>query len=191
MLESLKFRNERPDRDVELVVFGKKLCDLMHSHHRPVSRKMLGFYQGMNYEKVAGLAAGYLKQYLAGEIAELWAVYTEFRTTARQKVRQEQILPIGAGRIPAEPQFPEYEYEPDPFAVLDQVLPMYYRREVWRVFLESAASEHIARMLAMDMATISAGEMIRDLTLSFNKARQETITRELSEISTAAEGFRN
>ena len=87
--------------------------------------------------------------------------------------------------------FPEYAYEPTPFAVLDRLLPQYYLREVWRIFLESTASEHMARMLAMDMATINAGDMIRDLTLTYNKARQESITRELSEISTAAEAFRD
>ena len=190
MAQSLKFPSERPGREVRLVVFGKKLVDLMQSHHRPMSRKLPGFFQGMTYDKVAALARDYLEQYLAGRIGELWAVYTEFRSTARQRVKAEQILPIGVGTIPAEPLFPEYVYEPTPFEVLDRLLPQYYQREVWRIFLESTASEHMARMLAMDMATINAGDMIRDLTLTFNKARQESITRELSEISTAAEAFR-
>ena len=156
-----------------------------------MSRKLPGFFQGMTYDKVAALARDFLEQYLAGRIGELWAVYTEFRTTARQRVKAEQILPIGRGDIPAEPLFPEYAYEPAPFEVLDRLLPQYYLREVWRIFLESTASEHMARMLAMDMATINAGDMIRDLTLTYNKARQESITRELSEISTAAEAFRD
>jgi F-type H+-transporting ATPase subunit gamma len=211
MAESLKFRAAREGREVHTVVFGKKLIDLMQSHRRPVTRRFTGFYQDMTYDKVAALARDYLQQYLAGRIGELWAVYTEFRSTARQKVKAEQILPIGveAMRIAEcrlrnsefdnphselarpEPLFPEYVYEPDPFGVLDRLLPQYYLREVWRIFLESTASEHMARMLAMDMATINAGDMIRDLTLTFNKARQESITRELSEISTAAEAFRN
>ena len=215
MAQSLKFPSERPGREIQLVVFGKKLVDLMQSHHRPMSRKLSGFFQGMTYDKVAALARDYLEQYLAGRIGELWAVYTEFRSTARQRVKAEQILPIGVVRnddlrvtnddsignssfrirhssLPrAEPLFPEYAYEPAPFEVLDRLLPQYYLREVWRIFLESTASEHMARMLAMDMATINAGDMIRDLTLTFNKARQESITRELSEISTAAEAFRN
>jgi|GEM_PF-27742 F-type H+-transporting ATPase subunit gamma len=215
MAESLKFRAAREGREVHTVVFGKKLIDLMQSHRRPVTRRFTGFYQDMTYDKVAALARDYLQQYLAGRIGELWAVYTEFRSTARQKVKAEQILPIGVLKnddlritnddskkspsfdirhptLPrAEPLFPEYVYEPDPFGVLDRLLPQYYLREVWRIFLESTASEHMARMLAMDMATINAGDMIRDLTLTFNKARQESITRELSEISTAAEAFRN
>lgn len=191
MAESLKFRAAREGREIQTVVFGKKLVDLMQSHRRPVTRKFAGFYQGMTYDKVAALARDYLQQYLAGRIGELWAVYTEFRSTARQKVKAEQVLPIGVGAIPDEPLFPEYTYEPAPFEVLDRLLPQYYLREVWRIFLESTASEHMARMLAMDMATINAGDMIRDLTLTYNKARQESITRELSEISTAAEAFRN
>jgi len=191
MAGSLKFQYEYSGRELQTVVFGKKLVDLMQSHHRPMSRKLPGFFQGMTYDKVAALARDFLEQYLAGRIGELWAVYTEFRTTARQRVKAEQILPIGRGDIPAEPLFPEYAYEPAPFEVLDRLLPQYYLREVWRIFLESTASEHMARMLAMDMATINAGDMIRDLTLTYNKARQESITRELSEISTAAEAFRD
>jgi F-type H+-transporting ATPase subunit gamma len=191
MAESLKFQYEYSGRDVQTVVFGKKLIDLMQSHHRPMSRKLPGFFHGMTYDKVAGQAREFLEQYLAGRIGELWAVYTEFRSAARQRVKAEQILPIGRGDIPGEPLFPEYAYEPTPFEVLDRLLPQYYLREVWRIFLESTASEHMARMLAMDMATINAGDMIRDLTLTYNKARQESITRELSEISTAAEAFRD
>lgn len=190
MAESLKFLDERPGREVQPVVFGKKLIDLMQSHHRPMSRKLPGFFQGMTYDKVAALARSFLEQYLADRIGELWIVYTEFRSTARQKVKAEQILPIGVEKLPAEPLFPEYRYEPDEFTVLDEILPMYYNREWWRVFLESEASEHITRMRAMDMATVNAGEMIDDLTLVLNKARQELITRELSEISTSAEALR-
>jgi F-type H+-transporting ATPase subunit gamma len=214
MAASLKFQNERPGREVQTVAFGKKLIDLMQSHHRPMNPKLPGFFQtssylhshsvilrpvswrlpgsfqGMTYDTVAALARDYLEQYLAGRIGELWAVYTEFRSTARQRVKAEQILPIGRGGIPAEPLFPEYAYEPTPFEVLDRLLPQYYLREVWRIFLESTASEHMARMLAMDMATVNAGEMIEGLTLVLNKARQELITRELSEISTSAEALR-
>jgi F-type H+-transporting ATPase subunit gamma len=190
MAESLKFQYEYSGRELQTVVFGKKLIDLMQSHHRPMSRKLPGFFQGMTYDKVAALAREFLEQYLAGRIGELWVVFTEFRSTARQKVKAEQILPIGVEKLPAEPLFPEYRYEPDEFAVLDEILPMYYNREWWRVFLESEASEHITRMRAMDMATVNAGEMIDDLTLVLNKARQELITRELSEISTSAEALR-
>jgi F-type H+-transporting ATPase subunit gamma len=190
MHEVARFRAARPGGAVRLVVFGKKLRDLLRARGVSIEREFLGFYHEMTFDRVNALAREYLAGYQAGRLGELWVMYTEFRSTARQKVTAERLLPIGAGTVATEPLFPEYVYEPDPLAVLDQVLPLYFDREVWRTFLEATASEHIARMVAMDMATVNAGDMIRSLTLRYNKARQESITSELSEISTAAEAFR-
>jgi F-type H+-transporting ATPase subunit gamma len=177
-------------RQMQLIVVGKRLRDLVRSKRLPMAHEMIGFWFDLTFEKVVQLAAGYRDDYLAGRIAELWLIYTEFKSTARQTVTAEQVLPIGAEKLRAEPLFPEYIYEPDAFSVLDSLLPQYYNREMWRIFLESVASEHMARMRAMDMATVNASEMIRDLTLTLNKARQEIITRELAEISSAAEALR-
>jgi F-type H+-transporting ATPase subunit gamma len=188
--ETLKFIEAHKEDDVRLIVVGKKIRDLLRARKYSVFMELIGFYSDMTFNKVQKLAQGFLNEYMNGDIDELNAIYTEFRTTARQKVTTEQILPIGFKGIPKKELFPAYIYEPAAFAVLDQILPMYYNREVWRIFLESTASEHIARMIAMDMATINGINMIRELTLVYNKARQESITRELSEISTAAEAFR-
>jgi F-type H+-transporting ATPase subunit gamma len=188
--ETQKFIELNRENDVRLVVVGKKLRDSLRARKYPLSLELIGFYSQMTFGKVQKLAHGFLNEYMNGTIDELVAIYTEFRTTARQKVTTEQILPIGVTTISKKELFPSYIYEPDSFTVLDQILPMYYDREVWRIFLESTASEHMARMIAMDMATINGINMIRYLTLIYNKARQESITRELSEISTAAEAFR-
>ena len=210
--ETQKFIELNRGNDVRLIVVGKKLRDSLRARKHPIYLELIGFYSQMTFSKVQNLAHGFLNEYMNGTIDELVAIYTEFRTTARQKVTTEQILPIGVSpalplkqtdksglsdikkggvnTISKKELFPSYIYEPDSFAVLDQILPMYYDREVWRIFLESTASEHMARMIAMDMATINGINMIRHLTLVYNKARQESITRELSEISTAAEAFR-
>lgn len=210
--ETKKFIELNRENDVRLVVVGKKLRDSLRARKYPISSELIGFYTQMTFGKVQKLAHGFLNEYMNGTIDELVAIYTEFRTTARQKVTFEQILPIGVNpalplkqtdklglndirkggvnTISKKELFPSYIYEPDSFTVLDQILPMYYDREVWRIFLESTASEHMARMIAMDMATVNGINMIRYLTLIYNKARQESITRELSEISTAAEAFR-
>jgi F-type H+-transporting ATPase subunit gamma len=218
-----RFLDAHREHDVRLIVFGKKLLGLLRTRKIKTAQEYVGFYPGMTFDRVAQLGVGFLDDYMRAELDELIAIYTEFRTSTRQKVRQEYLLPIGmvpsssgmgtppvfgakTGSVPGienqeprtknqesgagEPLFPPYTYEPNPYAVLDQVLPMYYKRELWRVFLESVASEHMARMLAMDMATVNAGEMIQELTLSYNKVRQEAITRELSDISGATEAFR-
>jgi F-type H+-transporting ATPase subunit gamma len=190
VLELKRFLKARQGQPVELVVAGKRLRELLHSRKVKVDRDLAGFFQDLSYDTVVKLATDFKTRYLAGEVAELWCVYTAFKSTVRQQAVAELLLPIGVEKLSAEPLFPEYRYEPDEFTVLDEILPMYYTREWWRVFLESEAAEHITRMRAMDMATVNAGEMIDDLTLVLNKARQELITRELSEISTSAEALR-
>jgi len=190
LFETQKFINLHKADEIRLIVAGKKLRDLLRTRKYPIDTELIGIYNNMTFDKVAKIADGYLKSYIAGNLDELYAIYTEFRTTAKQKVVTEQILPIGLEQVSNKELFPPYIYEPDAFTVLEALLPMYYKREAWRIFLESTASEHMARMVAMDMATINGVDMIRELTLSYNKARQESITRELSEISTAAEAFR-
>jgi F-type H+-transporting ATPase subunit gamma len=212
---------------VRLLVIGKRLRALLQAKHINLDREVFGLFQEMTFDRVVQLAARFRDAYLAHELDELWVIYTEFKSSVRQRVTSELLLPIGMqhpvvsslvprpsstgdhgpgnarpddegpgterrradSSIVAEPRFPEYRYEPDPFTVLDNVLPMYFDREAWRIFLESQASEHLARMRAMDMATVNAAELIKGLTLTLNKARQEIITRELSEISSAAEAL--
>jgi F-type H+-transporting ATPase subunit gamma len=188
--EVQRFLGSNKNAEIKLVVIGKKLRDLLRARGREIFLEKINFYHNITFDKVTELSQKFLKEYKNGKIDELVAIYTEFRTTAKQKVTTEALLPIGIKKISAEPLFPTYLYEPDAFTVLDSLLPMYYDREVWRIFLESVASEYMARMIAMDMATINGKEMIDELTLTYNKARQESITRELSEISTAAEAFR-
>ncbi|MEO0108006.1 MAG: ATP synthase F1 subunit gamma [candidate division WOR-3 bacterium] len=215
LAEAIQFLQEHCRTRVQLEVLGKKLSDLMAARGCAIGRTFHGVLHDLSYAQAAELAENYLARYQDGEISSLWAIYTQFRTTARQKVTRVQLLPIAAwgtragddaGRAPrstsgemtgdpARPQFstplfPEYQYEPDPAAVLGQLLPLYFKRELWRILTEARASEHLARMTAMDMATINANEMIQRLTLTYNKARQEAITRELSEIATASEAFR-
>jgi F-type H+-transporting ATPase subunit gamma len=190
VLNIQQFLKVHSDRKVELVIGGRRLRDLLRSHKAPLGHVLPDFYEAINFEKVVRLAEGFRDRYLSGEVDELWCIYTEFKSSARQQVTAERLLPISAEALTEEPLFPPYRYEPDEFSILDSILPMYYNREWWRITLESQASEHITRMRAMDMATVNAGEMIDDLTLALNKARQETITRELSEISLAAEALR-
>lgn len=189
VLEIDRFLNANRQHDVRLMVVGKRLRDMLRARKRTMAREFVAFYQGLTWDKVVHLGEEFLDDYRADKIGELWVIYTEFKSGARQRVAAEQLLPIG-GYLPEEPLFPEYRYEPNVFSVLDRVLPMYYHQELWRIIRESEASEHIARMQAMDMATVNAGELIRDLTLKMNKTRQEAITRELAEISTAAEVLR-
>jgi F-type H+-transporting ATPase subunit gamma len=116
-------------------------------------------------------------------------IYNEFLSVIRQRVVEERILPIPEHVLKPGAFLYEYLYEPTEDEILRSLLPEYVRTQVWRVLLESVASEHGARMSAMDNATNNADEMIKDLTLLRNKIRQAAITREIVEVVSAVEAL--
>jgi len=139
---------------------------------------------------IRGVAQQVLGDYEGGECDRVYLVYTEFISTLRQKPTTVQLLPV----LPPESESPvtgPWSYEPDnPGLVLSQLLPRYVEFTIYQAMLESIASEHSARMIAMSNATENALDLVKDLTLLMNKARQAEITKEISEISGAAEALR-
>ncbi len=117
-----------------------------------------------------------------------YLLYNEFKSAITQEVRVEQLLPV----VPADTEHEagDFIYEPSKEALLDNLLPMYCNVEIYRALLESFASEHGARMTAMDAATNNAKDMIGKLTLQYNRARQAAITTELMEIISGAESLK-
>ncbi len=139
---------------------------------------------------IRGVAQQVLTDYEGGDCDLVHLVYTEFISTLRQKPRTVQLLPV----LPPESESSvtgPWSYEPDnPGLVLSQLLPRYVEFTIYQAMLESIASEHSARMIAMSNATENALDLVKDLTLLMNKARQAEITKEISEISGAAEALR-
>ena len=126
------------------------------------------------------------------KVDKVFMIYNEFKSVMAQEVIVEQLLPIVPENLEdRKDSFAvDYVYEPDEGAILDELMKRYMTVEVYRAFLESSASEHGARMTAMDNATRNAGEMIGDLTLTYNQARQAYITKELIEIVNGAEALK-
>jgi F-type H+-transporting ATPase subunit gamma len=120
----------------------------------------------------------------------VYLVYNEFKSAITQKVVVEPLLPITPAEVAADETTIDFIYEPSKRALLDRLLPMYVEIEIFRALLESVASEHGARMTAMDSATKNAAEMIERLTLQYNRARQAAITKELMEIIGGAEALK-
>ena len=117
-------------------------------------------------------------------------VYNEFKSVASQRVVVERLLPIEPLPPPEDFAAIDFVYEPSPAAILEGLLPKHVEVQVYRALMESLAGEYGARMTAMDAATKNASEMIDLLTLQFNKARQERITKELLEVVGGAEALR-
>jgi len=188
--ESLRFLRGAAEASVTLVVVGKKARDFYRRRQFTVRTEMLGFFDRLAYSHAQELAGGLMQDYLAEEVDEVHLIYNEFRSVAVQRPVRQQLLPIEAEpEADAGPQ-EEYLYEPGPAAILDSLLPRHVMTQVFRALMESVAGEYGARMTAMEAATKNAREMINLLTIQYNKARQERITKELLDIVGGAEALR-
>ena len=189
--ESLRFLRGPGEISVTLVVVGKKARDFYRRRQFTVKSEMLGIFDRLAYSHAQELAGGLMQDYLAEEVDEVYLMYNEFRSVAVQRPVRQQLLPIEAqGDGDDGGSHEEYLYEPGPEAILASLLPRHVTIQVYRALMESAAGEFGARMTAMEAASKNAREMINLLTIQYNKARQERITKELLDIVGGAEALR-
>jgi len=173
-----------------LAVIGKKGTAFCKARRIPVAKDFPGFYDGASFEKATDIADWFVHEFSAARADSVRLVYNQFKTAASQTVIVEEVLPLPKAVLEAQWSEVDFTFEPNEAALLDHLLAVYTATEVWRAVLESIASEHGARMSAMENATQKADEMIRTLTLEYNKARQASITKELLEIVAGAEAQR-
>ena len=186
---SLDLIRESSAADLTLVVVGRKARDFYRRRPYTVKRDLIGFWDRLAYSHACELADFFMQQYLEGEVDEVWLLYNEFRSVAVQRPVRMQLLPIPRTEEHAA-EGVDYIYEPGPEEILGELLPRHVRMQVYRALMESAAGEHGARMTAMEAATANAKEMIEVLTIQYNKARQEKITKELLDIVGGAEALK-
>jgi F-type H+-transporting ATPase subunit gamma len=179
---------------VQLFCVGKKGLDYFMKQSLAVPGKYGGLFTHLSVAAAQSVVRQVVEMYLAGELDRVDVIYNEFKSIAQQRLVVEQLLPIIPDATPdAEAHSrpaPNYIYEPGQAAIVSALLPRYLQFSLWRVLLESFASEQGARMSAMDAATENANEMIEMLQLQYNKARQSTITKELLEIVSGAEALK-
>ena len=191
---SLDFVRQSNATEVTLVVVGRKARDFYRRRQWTVKRDMIGFWDRLAYGHAQELADYFMTQYLENEVDEVHLIYNEFRSVAVQRPIRQQLLPIpstdGAGEASGEASGVDYIYEPSAEAILGDLLPRHVRMQVYRALMESLAGEYGARMTAMEAATKNAKEMIGILTIQYNKARQEKITKELLDIVGGAEALK-
>jgi len=172
-----------------LICVGRKGRDFFRRAGLPVVGEIVGLPDYPTYDEVRPVTQIAIQDYTAGLSDEVYLVYARFVSTMTQQPEVFKLLPV---EPPAESTaWPiDYIYEPSREAVLAELLPRYVERQVYEAVLEAQASEQSARMVAMRNATDNASEIIRDLTLTYNKARQEAITKELLELVGGAEILR-
>ena len=187
---SIEFIRQAGETAVTLIVVGRKVRDHYRRRAFSIKSEMVGFFDRLAYAHAQELAAGIIDAYVAGEVDEVQLIYNEFRSVTVQRVVRVQLLPIESAPAPVEAPVVDYLYEPSPDAILASLLPKHVTTQVYRALMESVAAEYGARMTAMDAATKNAQEMVEILTIRYNKARQERITKELLDIVGGAEALR-
>jgi F-type H+-transporting ATPase subunit gamma len=123
-----------------------------------------------------------IERFKMGELDKIEVVYNQFKNAATQILSNEAVLPIVGKATDTKNVNSDYLFEPSKIAILQELIPRTLKTQVYRAMLDSLASEHGARMVAMDKATDNAGELLKSLKLAYNQARQAAITREISEI---------
>jgi F-type H+-transporting ATPase subunit gamma len=145
------------------------------------------------FTEVELLADRYLDEYITGKLDRLDVVYMKFESMARQNVVVETLLPLGSidtGSVEQTSGGPQYEFLPSPESILEEVVPTSFKVKLFKCFLDSAVSEQIARMVAMKGATENAGELIKNLSMQYNRARQGRITSELMDLIGGVEALK-
>ena len=186
---AMELIRESSAADLTLVVVGRKARDFYRRRPYTIKRDMVGFWDRLAYSHACELADFFMQEYLTGEVDEVWLLYNEFRSVTVQRPVRVQLLPIPRTEGDAADSV-DYIYEPGPEEILGELLPRHVRMQVYRALMESLAGEYGARMTAMEAATTNAKEMIEVLTIQYNKARQEKITKELLDIVGGAEALK-
>ncbi len=180
---------------VQLVTVGKKGTDFFAKRDYPVVQKYPGIFSDLHWGLARTMMDSLTQSYLNGSIDQVVVLYNEFKSVMQQRIVSEQLLPVPPEQMGDESASSgvaqvEYIYEPSGEAIINTLVPRHLSYQMWRVLLESNAAEQAARRSAMDNATSNASELIGDLTLSYNKARQASITKELLEIVSGAEALK-
>ena len=171
-----------------LVIVGRKGFDFYKKRSTPIREHYLGIAGRPLIEVAREIVARAVTLFVDDEVDAVYLLYSQFRSAISQVPTIERLLPI---ETPAETEGGrEYLFEPSREAVIEDLLPRYVEVKVFQALLESIASEHGARMTAMESATSNASDMIERLTLEMNRARQATITKELMEIVGGAEALK-
>jgi F-type H+-transporting ATPase subunit gamma len=169
-----------------IITIGKKGRDALARGGYEISAAFPGFGDKPTFGDVTALVSLLVDDFLAGRSAGVTLIHPAFISTLTQRPEAVQLLPITAAADTAGIPGNQFLFEPDPAAVLEALLPRYVATRVFQGVLETTACEQSSRMVAMKNATENAGDLISDLTLTYNKVRQSNITREMIEIASGA-----
>ncbi len=173
--------------NVDIFCIGKKARDYFAYRNYNIIESHIEFWSEMEFENAMMIGRSIIDHFINGSVDEIHVVYNYFVNIAHQEIKSEILLPLTYE--PSEGKVPDRLYEPSKEVLINTLIPRHLNVQMWKYLLESYASEQAARMLSMENATSNAQDMIKDLTLQFNKARQAAITTEMLEIVGGAEAL--
>lgn len=181
---------EETGKDTPIVTVGKKGNDYFSKRKYNVIKSYTQLFSGLHIGISNEIANYLVTGYLNGDFDLVEIIYNEFKSVVKQVVKKEQFLPLSKPTDEHGNNLTDYIYEPASKEILEELIPKHLRVQFWKTLLESNAAELGARMTAMELATKNADDLIKYLNLLYNKARQESITKELLEIVSGAEALK-
>lgn len=176
---------------LHIMTIGKKGADYFKKTGQKIVNDKSTLFDNLTFNEVSTLAAEVMESFLAGEYDRIEFVYNQFKNAAVQILTNETFLPVVTEQDDNESETPgDYIYEPTKEEIIEELIPKTLKIQFYKTILDSYVAEHGARMTAMHMATDNATELIRDLTLEYNKARQSSITNQILEVVSGAEALK-
>ena len=180
--------HEFGEENVDIFCIGKKSRDYFKHRDYKIVESHVEFWNELDYDNAMMIGRSIIDHFISGKVDEIHVVYNYFINLAQQEVKSEVLLPLVYDQ--QDKEIKDKLYEPSKEKLVGSLVPRHLNIQIWKYLLESYASEQAARMMAMENATTNAKDMIKSLTLEFNKARQAAITTEMLEIVSGAEALK-
>ena len=193
--ETIRIRNEKyPEQNkkgtIKAMVIGKKAADYFKKNKIEVVEDHSNVFDDLTFDNVSVIATKVMDSFLRGDYDRIEFVYNQFKNAAIQILTNETFLPVENDNDDNSAISGEYIYEPTKEEIIEELIPKTLKVQFYKAILDSYVAEHGARMTAMHMATDNATDIIRDLTLEYNKARQASITNQILEVVSGAEALK-
>jgi F-type H+-transporting ATPase subunit gamma len=186
-----KYSDYSGRHNLTLFTVGRKSYDFFSKRGFDIYARAVNVFDRLNFSDAEKIVKEIIKGYTENKFDKVIVIYNEFKSVVQSKIAEEQFLPIppfisGGEKV----RISNYIFEPSGKEIINNLLPRHLNTQIWRVLLESYASEQAARMTAMDTATTNANDLVKTLNLTYNRARQAAITKEILEVVGGAEALR-
>ncbi len=190
-MASEKYPAQYAKGNVTFLPLGKKVFEFFSKRNYSIVGDYWDVFQGLSYDKIAEVSEFLMSSFRNGNYDKIEIIYNEFKNVATQILRTEQFLPVAPPKKEAVVQDTDYIYQPNQSEIIIGLVPKSLKIQLYKAVLDSNAAENGARMTAMDKATENAGDLLKDLKLTYNRTRQAAITKEILEIVAGAEALKS